>query len=78
MTITPARRSANHWPGLDVLPTGPRARVSARIARSLFEAAVNRLDVTVHVGDKTSRPWRTGDGRAAARTSSSPGSAATS
>ena len=36
MTVTPQRRSANHWPGLDVLPTGPRARVSARIARTLF------------------------------------------
>ena len=53
MTVTSARRSANHWPGLGVLPTGPRARVSARIARTLFETAVNRLDVTVHVGDQT-------------------------
>src|SRR6185503_19640548 len=47
MTITSERRAANHWPGLDVLPTGPRARVSARLARMLFETAVNRLDVTV-------------------------------
>ncbi len=53
MTITSARRSANHWPGLDVLPEGPRARIAARVARTLFETAVNRLDVTVHVGDKT-------------------------
>ena len=52
MTVTAARRSANHWPGLDVLPTGPRARISARIARTLFETAVNRLDVTVHIGDE--------------------------
>ena len=53
MTVTSARRAANHWPGLDVLPTGPRAWISARIARTLFETAVNRLDVTVHVGDET-------------------------
>ena len=53
MTVTSERRSANHWPGLDVLPTGPRARVAARIARTLFETAVNRLDVTVHVGGRT-------------------------
>ena len=50
MTITPERRSANHWPGLDLVPPA-RARPSrARIARRLFAAAVNRLDVTVHVG----------------------------
>ena len=53
MTVTAARRSANHWPGLDVVPTGPRASVSAAVARRLFAAAVNRLDVTVHVGDQT-------------------------
>ena len=52
MTVAPARRSANHWPGLDVVPTGPRSVVSARIARGLFRAAVSQLDVTVHVGDK--------------------------
>lgn len=50
--VAPARRSANHWPGLDVVPHGPRARVSARIAEALFRAAVSRLDVTVHVGDR--------------------------
>jgi cyclopropane-fatty-acyl-phospholipid synthase len=53
MTVTAARRSANHWPGLDGLPTGARARISARVARTLFVAAVNRLDVTVHIGDAT-------------------------
>jgi cyclopropane-fatty-acyl-phospholipid synthase len=53
MTVDAVRRSANHWPGLDLLPTGTRARVSARIARTLFEAAVSRLDVTVHVGART-------------------------
>lgn len=50
--VAPARRSANHWPGLDVVPTGPRAAFSARIARALFRTAVNRLAVTVHVGDQ--------------------------
>ena len=49
MTIAPERRAANHWPGLDLVPTGPRAAVSAQVARRLFAAAVNRLDVTVHV-----------------------------
>src|SRR5687767_9865808 len=53
MTVTAARRSANHWPGLDVVPTGPRAAFSARVAERLFAAAVERLDVTVHVGDTT-------------------------
>jgi cyclopropane-fatty-acyl-phospholipid synthase len=47
MTISQERVSANHWPGLDVVPSGPRARASARIAKRLFRAAVNRLDVTV-------------------------------
>ncbi len=53
MTLAPTRRSTdpglNHWPGLDVIPSGPRSAVSARVARRLFEAAVNRLDVTVRV-----------------------------
>jgi len=49
MTVTSARRSANHWPGLDAVPSGPRASFSARVAERLFAAAVNRLDVTVHV-----------------------------
>lgn len=53
MTVTTERRSANHWPGLDVVPTGPRARFSARVAERLFAAAVDRLDVTVHVGEVT-------------------------
>jgi cyclopropane-fatty-acyl-phospholipid synthase len=53
MTIAPTRQSVNHWPGLDVVPSGPRAAVSARVARRLFEAAVNRLDVRVVIGDKT-------------------------
>ena len=44
---------ARNWPGLDALPAGPRARFAARVARSLFKGAVNRLDVTVHVGEQT-------------------------
>ncbi|MDX6374298.1 MAG: cyclopropane-fatty-acyl-phospholipid synthase [Nocardioidaceae bacterium] len=44
---------ANNWPGLDALPTGLHARFSAGVARTLFRAAVSRLDVTVHVGDHT-------------------------
>ena len=51
MTVQSERRSANHWPGLDIVPAGPRARFSARVARRLFSAAVNRLDVTVHVAN---------------------------
>ncbi|MEO9324049.1 cyclopropane-fatty-acyl-phospholipid synthase family protein [Nocardioides sp. C4-1] len=52
MTVAPARLSANHWPGLDVVPSGPRSKVSARIARRLFITAINRLDVTVLAGDE--------------------------
>jgi cyclopropane-fatty-acyl-phospholipid synthase len=44
---------ARSWPGLHETPTGPRARVSARIARGLFRAAVSRRHVTVHVGERT-------------------------
>ena len=53
MTTTANRVSANYWPGLDELPTGPRAAVSARIARRLFRAAVSRLDVSVVIGEET-------------------------
>jgi cyclopropane-fatty-acyl-phospholipid synthase len=57
MTIAPTRRPTaaavdrgrNHWPGLDLAPTGPRAAVSARVAERLFRAAVSRLPVTVVV-----------------------------
>lgn len=52
MTVAPERVSANHWPGLAVVPSGPRSRVSARVARRLFITAVNRLDVTVVAGDE--------------------------
>ena len=49
MTTTPSRPLTD-WPGLDVVPTGPRAKVAARIARRLFRSAVHRLPVTVHDG----------------------------
>ena len=32
MTVTSARRAANHWPGLHAVPSGPRATISARVA----------------------------------------------
>lgn len=47
MTVTSQRLSANHWPGLDAVPTGARARFSARVAERLFRGAVARLDVSV-------------------------------
>ncbi|GEP37426.1 tuberculostearic acid methyltransferase UfaA1 [Nocardioides psychrotolerans] len=53
MTVAPARQSANYWPGLDTIPSGPRAAVSSAIAKRLFHAAVERLDVTVVSGEET-------------------------
>lgn len=55
MTLSPERLAANHWPGLDVVPTGPRAAFSAAVARRLLEAAVGRLDVTLHLDEPTGR-----------------------
>jgi cyclopropane-fatty-acyl-phospholipid synthase len=49
MTLAPTRPTAETWPGLDTVPTGPRAAVSAKVARRLFLAAVRRLPVTVVV-----------------------------
>ena len=49
MTTTPSR-PATAWPGLDMVPTGFKADVSARIARQLFRAAVRRLPVSIHDG----------------------------
>jgi cyclopropane-fatty-acyl-phospholipid synthase len=53
----PAPDAVAAWPGLDGVPSGLRTAVSARVARSIFEAAVDRLDVTVHLveagGDRT-------------------------
>ncbi len=53
VSAAPHLAPTERWPGLDVVPSGPRSAVSARIARRLFIGAVNRLDVTVHVGDQT-------------------------
>lgn len=53
MTVTSTGRPTSNWPGLDDVPSGPRAAVSARVAERLFRAAVDRLDVTVHVGGTT-------------------------
>jgi cyclopropane-fatty-acyl-phospholipid synthase len=49
MTLAPARPPATTWPGLDEVPSGPRARFAAAVARRLFLAAVSRLDVTVRL-----------------------------
>ncbi|MFL6004520.1 MAG: class I SAM-dependent methyltransferase [Nocardioides sp.] len=51
MTLAPSRPAAAAWPDLDVVPSGLRTAVSARVARRLFEAAVARLDVSVLVKD---------------------------
>lgn len=54
MTLAHTRRPAPEtWPGLHVVPSGPRTAVSARVARRLFRTAVARLDVSVVVGDET-------------------------
>ena len=39
--------AATRWPSLDVIPTGLKARVSARVARRIFNAATKRIGVTV-------------------------------
>jgi cyclopropane-fatty-acyl-phospholipid synthase len=49
VTLAPERTAAASWPGLASVPPGVRTAVSARVARRLFVAAVDRLDVTVHV-----------------------------
>ena len=51
MTLAPSRPSSLTWPGLHVVPTGPRARLSSRIARRLFISAVSRLPVSVRLAD---------------------------
>ena len=53
MTMTANRLSAGSWPGLETVPSGPRAALSAAVARRLFEAVTDRLDVTVHIGEQT-------------------------
>ncbi len=59
MTTTPTQPTTS-WPGLDRSPAGPRAVVSARIARRLFRAAVNQLPVTVREGTDSTRTWGSG------------------
>ncbi len=59
MTTTPIRPAAA-WAALETYPTGLKADVSARIARQLFRAAVNRLPVTVREGSGATRTWGTG------------------
>ncbi|MGA8256039.1 MAG: class I SAM-dependent methyltransferase [Nocardioides sp.] len=53
VSSAPNLTQAERWPGLDVIPSGPRSKISASIARRLFLAAISRLDVTLHVGDQT-------------------------
>ena len=78
MTTTANRVSANYWPGLDELPTGPQAAIAARVARRLFRAAVSRLDVSRRDRRGDPGPRRPGRRRSTGRMSSSPGSGATS
>jgi cyclopropane-fatty-acyl-phospholipid synthase len=59
VTLAPSRRAANHWPGLDVVPSGPRAAFSAAVARRLFAVTMNRLDVTVELAAEAGRPATT-------------------
>ncbi len=56
MTVDSDPLVAHRWPGLEVVPTGPRAVVAARILRRIFAAAMNRLDVTVEVAASDKRP----------------------
>jgi cyclopropane-fatty-acyl-phospholipid synthase len=53
MTLTQSRR-ATGWPDLDVAPSGARHAIASRVARRLFRAAVNRLDITVDEPGATS------------------------
>ncbi|CUR54881.1 Cyclopropane-fatty-acyl-phospholipid synthase [metagenome] len=50
MTLAPSRPSHTDWPGLHVVPSGPKARVFARLSRPIFRTALRRLPVTVRVG----------------------------
>ncbi|MFC4786072.1 class I SAM-dependent methyltransferase [Nocardioides sp. MAHUQ-72] len=49
MTLTPSRPAIDNWPDLGTIPSGPRAAVSAQVARRLFLGAMRRLPVTVVV-----------------------------
>ena len=49
MTLSATRSTGTQWPGLLDVPGGLRNTVASPVARSLFRAAVARLDVTVEV-----------------------------
>jgi cyclopropane-fatty-acyl-phospholipid synthase len=53
MTTLVSRPAIDQWPDLGEVPRGPRATVSAYVARRLFEAGVRRLPVTVHLDGRT-------------------------
>jgi cyclopropane-fatty-acyl-phospholipid synthase len=53
MTISIARPAIDQWPDLAEVPRGLRTTVSAAVARRIFRAGVERLPVTVHLGDET-------------------------
>ena len=44
MTITAATRTPS-WPGLASVPSGPRARIAAYVARQLVQQATQRVGV---------------------------------
>ena len=73
MTVESSARPAATWPGLDAVPAGPRAAISAVVARRIFTAAVRRLPVTVHLEDGPGRSqvlglrWSRHDGAPARR-----------
>ncbi|MDP3891260.1 cyclopropane-fatty-acyl-phospholipid synthase family protein, partial [Nocardioides sp.] len=49
-TTTTPTIDTGRWPDLATVPTGPRARVSAAIARKLFLVAAHRLGISVTMG----------------------------
>jgi cyclopropane-fatty-acyl-phospholipid synthase len=51
--VSPAAVTTDRWPGLDSVPTGPRAAVSASIARKIFDVAIHRLHVRLVVSTGT-------------------------
>jgi cyclopropane-fatty-acyl-phospholipid synthase len=53
MTTLVNRPAIDQWPDLGQVPSGPRAAVSAYVARRLFEAGVSRLSVSVHLEGRT-------------------------
>jgi cyclopropane-fatty-acyl-phospholipid synthase len=53
MTVSIARPAIDQWPDLAEVPRGLRTTVSAAVARRIFRAGVERLPVTVHLGDET-------------------------